>query len=88
MAAERLGSHRAQELTVRGRGNSEAPTVVRIKAWGARSSTSTLGLVLPGFTTNGSTSGPIDRKRPHGRRKVPTGGFLVAKGYFGVKENI
>jgi hypothetical protein len=47
-----------------------------------------LGLVLLGFTTNGSTLGPIDRKRPHGRRKVPTGGFLVAKGYFGVKENI
>uniref|UniRef100_A0A0E0GYC5 Uncharacterized protein n=1 Tax=Oryza nivara TaxID=4536 RepID=A0A0E0GYC5_ORYNI len=34
--------------------------------------------VLPGFTTNGSTSGPIDRKRPHGRRKVPIGGILVA----------
>uniref|UniRef100_A0A0E0B9C6 Uncharacterized protein n=1 Tax=Oryza glumipatula TaxID=40148 RepID=A0A0E0B9C6_9ORYZ len=52
-----------------GRGNSEALTTVRIEAWGARSSTSTLGLVLPGFTTNGSTSGPIDRKRPHGRCK-------------------
>jgi hypothetical protein len=25
-------------------------------------------------------------KRPHGRRKVPTGGFLVAKGYFGNKR--
>nr|CAE01739.2 OSJNBb0056F09.2 [Oryza sativa Japonica Group] len=34
--------------------------------------------VLSGFTTNGSTSGPIDRKRPHGRRKVPIGGILVA----------
>ena len=39
-----------------GRGNSEAPTAVRIEAWGARSSTSTLGLVLPGFTTNSPTS--------------------------------
>ena len=39
-----------------GRGNSEAPTAVRIEAGGARSSTSTLGLVLPGFTTNGPTS--------------------------------
>ncbi len=43
-----------------GRGNSEAPTAVRIQAWGARSSTSTLGLVLPGFTTNGPTSGLVD----------------------------
>ena len=71
-----------------GRGDSEAPTAIRIKAWGARSSTSTLGLVLPGFTTNGSTSGPIDRKRPHRRRKVPIGGILVANRYFGVKESI
>ena len=43
-----------------GRWNSEAPTAIGIEAWGARSSTSTLGLVLPGFTTNGSTSGPVD----------------------------
>ena len=71
-----------------GRGNSEAPTAVRIEAWGARSSTSTLGLVLPGFTTNGPTLGPLDRECPHGRRKVPTSGFLVANGHFGVKENI
>ena len=63
-----------------GRGNSEAPTTIRIEAWGARSSTSTLGLVLPGFTTNGPTSRIVNRECPHGRRKVPTGGFLVAKG--------
>ena len=63
-----------------GRGNSEAPTTIRIEAWGARSSTSTLGLVLLGFTTNGSTSGIVNRERPYGRRKVLTGGFLVAKG--------
>uniref|UniRef100_A0A0E0D0Z9 Uncharacterized protein n=1 Tax=Oryza meridionalis TaxID=40149 RepID=A0A0E0D0Z9_9ORYZ len=43
-----------------GRGNSDAPTVIRIEAWGARSSTSTLGLVVPGFTTNGSTSGLVE----------------------------
>jgi hypothetical protein len=43
-----------------GRGNSEAPTTIRIEAWGARSITSTLGLVLPGFTTNGPTSGSVD----------------------------
>ncbi len=42
--------------------------------------------VLPGFTTNGPTSGIVNRERPHGRRKVPTGGFLVAKGYFGNKR--
>uniref|UniRef100_A0A0D3GEQ2 Uncharacterized protein n=1 Tax=Oryza barthii TaxID=65489 RepID=A0A0D3GEQ2_9ORYZ len=39
-----------------GQVNSKAPIIVRIKAWGARRSTSTLG-----FTTNGSTSGPVDR---------------------------
>jgi hypothetical protein len=44
--------------------------------------------VFPDFKTNGSTSGPIDRKRPHGRRKVPIGGILVANRYFGVKESI
>uniref|UniRef100_A0A0E0CSN8 Uncharacterized protein n=1 Tax=Oryza meridionalis TaxID=40149 RepID=A0A0E0CSN8_9ORYZ len=38
----------------------EALTTIRIEVWGARSSTSTLGLVLPGFTTNGPTSGSID----------------------------
>jgi hypothetical protein len=27
-------------------------------------------------------------ERPYERRKVPTGGFLVAKGYFGLKRNI
>nr|BBF89498.1 hypothetical protein [Oryza glaberrima] len=57
-----------------GRGNSEAPTVVRVEAWGARSITSTLGLVLPGFTTNGSTSGPVDHERPHGSVTAITGG--------------
>ena len=35
---------------------------------------------MPGFTTNGPTSGIVNRERPHGRRKVSTGGFLVAKG--------
>uniref|UniRef100_A0A0D3HTI2 Uncharacterized protein n=1 Tax=Oryza barthii TaxID=65489 RepID=A0A0D3HTI2_9ORYZ len=39
-----------------GQGDSEAPTAVRIKAWGARSSTSTLG-----FTTNGLTLRSVDR---------------------------
>ncbi len=71
-----------------GRGNSEAPTTIRIEAWGTRSSTSTLGLVFPGFTTNGSMSGPIDCERPYRRRNVLTGGFLVGKGYFGVKGDI
>jgi hypothetical protein len=32
-----------------GRGNSEAPTVIRIKAWGARNNTSTLGLGFAGL---------------------------------------
>uniref|UniRef100_A0A0E0PB55 Uncharacterized protein n=1 Tax=Oryza rufipogon TaxID=4529 RepID=A0A0E0PB55_ORYRU len=32
-----------------GRENSEAPTAVRIEAWGARSSTSTLGLGFAGL---------------------------------------
>uniref|UniRef100_A0A0E0D5C2 Uncharacterized protein n=1 Tax=Oryza meridionalis TaxID=40149 RepID=A0A0E0D5C2_9ORYZ len=43
-----------------GRGNSEASTIIRIEAWGARSSTLTLCLVLPGFTTNGSASGLVE----------------------------
>ena len=71
-----------------GRGNSEAPTAIRIKACGARCSTWSLGLVLPGFTTNGPTSGLVAHERPHGRRKILTGGFLVANRYFGIKGNI
>jgi hypothetical protein len=72
-----------------GRGNSEAPTAIRIKAWGARSSTSTLGLGFAGlYNQRFDVEVRRPRKRPHGRRKVPTGGFLVANGYFWVKENI
>ena len=72
-----------------GRGNSEAPTAVRIKAWGARSSISILGLGFARLYNQRSNVG-VDRphERPHERRKVPTGGFLVAKGYFGLKRNI
>ena len=43
---------------------------------------------MPGFTTNGSMSGPIDHERLHRRRKVPIGGFLLANGYFGVTGDI
>lgn len=32
-----------------GRGSSEAPTTVRVEAWGAKSDTSTLGLGYAGF---------------------------------------
>jgi hypothetical protein len=70
-----------------GRGDSEAPTAIRIKAWGARSSTSTLGLVYAGlYNQRSDVEVRRPRKRPHGRRKVPTGGFLVATGYFGNKR--
>jgi hypothetical protein len=70
-----------------GRGDSEAPTAVRIKAWGARSSTSTLGLVFAGLY-NQRFDVEVHRpcKRSHGRRKVSTGDFLVAKGHFGNKR--
>uniref|UniRef100_A0A0E0RG72 Uncharacterized protein n=1 Tax=Oryza rufipogon TaxID=4529 RepID=A0A0E0RG72_ORYRU len=68
-----------------GQGDSEALTVVRIKAWGARSSTSTLGLVFAGlYNQRFDVEVRRPRKRPHGRRKA--GGFLVAKGYFGNKR--
>uniref|UniRef100_A0A0E0PC71 DUF834 domain-containing protein n=1 Tax=Oryza rufipogon TaxID=4529 RepID=A0A0E0PC71_ORYRU len=50
-----------------GRGNSEAPTVIRVEVPGA--ALRPWVWVLPGFTTNGSTSGLVDRERPHGRRK-------------------
>ncbi len=70
-----------------GRGDSEAPTAVRIKAWGARSNTSTLGLVFAGlYNQRSDVEVRRPRKRPHGRRKVPTGGFLVANGHFGNKR--
>ncbi len=68
-----------------GRGNSEAPTA--IEAWGARSSTSTLGVVYAGlYNQRSDVEVRRPRKRPHGRRNVPTGGFLVATGYFGNKR--
>uniref|UniRef100_A0A0E0AIJ9 Uncharacterized protein n=1 Tax=Oryza glumipatula TaxID=40148 RepID=A0A0E0AIJ9_9ORYZ len=45
-----LGSHRARKLVCcGGRGSSEAPTTVRVEAWGAKSNTSTLGLDYAGF---------------------------------------
>jgi hypothetical protein len=92
VVAERLGSHRTQELIVRR--VVEVEGIVKLRQLYA-SRRGVLGAalrpwvwVLPGFTTNGSTSGPIDRERPHRRRKVPIDGFLLAKGYFGVTGDI
>jgi hypothetical protein len=68
-----------------GRGNSKAPTTVRIEAWGARSSTFDLaGLYNQQSDVRASRPG----KHPHERRKVPTGGSLGANGYFGMKEDM
>ena len=58
-----------------GRGNSEAPTTIRIEASGARRSPSTLGLVLPGFTTNGPTSGIVNANVPMEGVKFQTAAF-------------
>uniref|UniRef100_A0A0D3GTN6 DUF7870 domain-containing protein n=1 Tax=Oryza barthii TaxID=65489 RepID=A0A0D3GTN6_9ORYZ len=44
-----------------GREDSEAPTAIRIKAWGARSSTSTLGLVFAGLYNQRSD---VEVRRP------------------------
>uniref|UniRef100_A0A0E0BR53 Uncharacterized protein n=1 Tax=Oryza glumipatula TaxID=40148 RepID=A0A0E0BR53_9ORYZ len=84
MAAERLGSHRARELTVLLA--VEVEGIVKLQQLHAsRRGVPGAALrpwvwVLPSFTSNGSMSGLVDRERPHGRRKVSTGSFLVAKG--------
>uniref|UniRef100_A0A0E0FG43 Uncharacterized protein n=1 Tax=Oryza nivara TaxID=4536 RepID=A0A0E0FG43_ORYNI len=59
-----------------GRGNSEAPTVVRIEAWGARSSTSTLGLGFAGLYNQRFDVGAskprvaVERLRSHRAREL------------------
>ncbi len=84
VAAERLGSHRDWELTVRRA--VEVDRIVKLRPlYASRRRVPGAALrpwvwFMPGFTTNGSMLGIENRERPHGRRKVPTGGFLVAKG--------
>ncbi len=92
MAAERLGSHRARELTVRRA--VEVDGIVKLRTlYASRHGVPGAALrpwvwFLPGFTTNGMMSESVNCEHPHGRCKVPTDGFLVANRYFRVKGNV
>ena len=84
VATKRLGLHRARDLTARRAVKVEG--IVKLRPlYASRRGVPGAALrpwvwVLPGFTTNGPTSGVVNRERPHGRRKVLTDSFLVAKG--------
>uniref|UniRef100_A0A0E0N7I5 Uncharacterized protein n=1 Tax=Oryza rufipogon TaxID=4529 RepID=A0A0E0N7I5_ORYRU len=62
-----------------GRGNSELRPLYASRRGVSGAALRPWVWVLPGFTTNGSTSGIVNRERPHGRPRVERDGRGIAE---------